>query len=207
MAVILLILGKIIHSGVGKYLTNLLEAGRIDGKHFATVTLMKSELQSRILKEHEKIIKVFGLKYGVTHTEIFIEKRTNRIVLCEIAARPPGMGVYELYTVSHSVDIYQLLCKSIISTDIDATQAPHSSAGLLVFNPSLGELKSVDDLNLLNQDFIVRIEQNVNIGDVFTELTYLNELGRIIISDTNEENNINNISNLMNSFKYEILPI
>ena len=61
--------------------------------------------RGRILELHERMVRAFGLRAGVTHLELL--KTGDRLLAGEIACRPPGGGIPEGIQLQHGVDLWR----------------------------------------------------------------------------------------------------
>jgi biotin carboxylase len=69
-----------------------------------SVTLEEGDLRRRIVDYHAEVAQHLGLRDGVTHLEVF-RTPDDRIVFCEIAARPGGGGICTVVRQAHGVDL------------------------------------------------------------------------------------------------------
>jgi len=69
-----------------------------------SVTLGDAVLRERILRYHADVVRHLGLRDGVTHLEVF-HTPDDRIVFCEIAARPGGGGICTVLRQTYGVDL------------------------------------------------------------------------------------------------------
>ena len=74
-----------------------------------------SNLEKRLKSINEKIIKSFGLKFGITHAEYLYDEKSDKIFLVEIAARGGGVFISsDLIPAACGVNANELLVREIL---------------------------------------------------------------------------------------------
>ncbi len=74
-----------------------------------------SEIEKQLMHLNENLVKGFNLKFGITHGEFIVEKKTGIIYLVEIAARGGGVFISsEIIPAASSVNANELLVKDAL---------------------------------------------------------------------------------------------
>jgi hypothetical protein len=117
-----------------------------------SVTLGEGSLRQRIADYNADVIRVLGLRDGVTHLEVF-HTPDDRIVFCEIAARPGGGGICTVVRQAYGIDLISAALR------VQSGFAPLASArpdgrlwGLIGYYPQPGLLPAPIDTEPLPQD-------------------------------------------------------
>lgn len=79
--------GAVRFANVARYIAN--PAGFEPGSAFGSVTVLGGALYDRIRALNERVLAALGIQESVTHLELF-HTPDDRLVFCEVAARPPG---------------------------------------------------------------------------------------------------------------------
>ncbi len=120
-----------------------------------------------MLKEtNEKLIKAFGLPFGITHAEYLYNEEENKIYLVEIAARGGGVFISsDLIPTACGVDANELLVKEVlgISDNSDINLCKGSSAYFCYLTPEgvvskLDNIDKVENIEGVHKAFFDNIE-------------------------------------------------
>lgn len=83
---------------------------------FVDANSADSQSEEKVKIENEKLIRSFGLKYGITHGEFICEKETGDIYLVEIAARGGGVQTSSaVVPACCGVNVVDLLVRDTLS--------------------------------------------------------------------------------------------
>ncbi|MGW4793262.1 ATP-grasp domain-containing protein [Nonomuraea sp. NPDC004297] len=94
--------GRVLHTSVGQYHARPGDAA--PGAMAGSYLLPDGELARRIAGMHERVVAALGFGSGVTHLEVFHTPQ-DRLVFCEIAARPGGGGIDRMVLRRHGVHL------------------------------------------------------------------------------------------------------
>src|SRR5690625_7295779 len=76
-------------------------------KIYIAYVMIKNKIHKNKKKKFNKdILRIFNLRNGVTHLELF-KTKDNELVFCEIAARAGGAGVVPSIDISYSVNLLE----------------------------------------------------------------------------------------------------
>ena len=74
-----------------------------------------SDLENRLKEINKKIVKAFGLPFGITHAEYLYNEDEDKIYLVEIAARGGGVFISsDLVPLATGIDINDLLVQEVL---------------------------------------------------------------------------------------------
>lgn len=199
--------GRAIFYVVEKYGLPLLDIANSHQNHFIDYTIdPASKIANELLKVHQDVVKAFGLGTGTTHIEFFVEADTGEVLLCEAAARPPGMDIPRLHEIAVGCNPFTVLVDALTGSEFKNVITSNSFAGVICFTPRPGKLVEVDSIEKFDDPEIVYKEQNVQCGTVFESITYVNELGRIYIKTESEERCISLLKKYAEKFNYQVAP-
>lgn len=94
--------GEPVFTSVSRYLVPPGQFRSVQSR--GSVTLEEGDLRRRMVDFHAEVVRRLGLRDGVTHLEVF-HTPDDRIVFCEIAARPGGGGICTIIRQAHGVDL------------------------------------------------------------------------------------------------------
>lgn len=106
-----------IHHGKVRFL-NITEYVRLGYSNFVPEGPKLNEKRPLITKEIEKLVKVFGIEYGMIHPEFFINEN-DEISFGEVACRIPGGHILELVSKAYKFDA---MAAFVVSHDPNATK-------------------------------------------------------------------------------------
>ncbi|WP_369148938.1 acetyl-CoA carboxylase biotin carboxylase subunit family protein [Streptomyces sp. R44] len=96
--------GRVEFRSVGRYLAN--PAGYAPGGVLGTVLVTQGALVGRISELNATVLAALGFENGTTHLELF-HTPDDRLVFCEVAARPPGALVPQVLQAQYGFDIVE----------------------------------------------------------------------------------------------------
>lgn len=100
-----------------------------------SVTLGEGPLRQRIADYHAEVVRHLGLRDGVTHLEVF-HTPDDRIMFCEIAARPGGGGICTIVRQAYGVDLISAALRAQSGFDpLPATSPDGRLWGLIGYYP------------------------------------------------------------------------
>lgn len=199
--------GRAILYLVEKYGVPLLDIANSQQSHFIDYTIdPASKIGNELLKVHQDVVKAFGLGTGMTHIEFFVEADTGEVILCEAAARPPGMDIPKLHEIAVERNDFSVFGDALTDCEFKDVITSNSFVGLICFTPRAGKLIEVDSLEKFDDPEIVYKEQNIQLGTVFRSTDYHNELGRIYIKTESEERCISLLKKYAEKFNYQVTP-
>ncbi|MEU4216680.1 hypothetical protein [Actinoplanes sp. NPDC026623] len=94
--------GRVLHTSVGKY--HARPGNVAPGAMAGSYLLPDGALAQRIVDLHHRVVGALGLGSGVTHLEVF-HTPEDKLVFCEIAARPGGGGIDRMILRRHGVHL------------------------------------------------------------------------------------------------------
>jgi len=153
--------GQVLVSGAALYLPGMANIDFRSGTPLTTVMVEDPALKARLDAYSARVLAVLGLEDGVSHLECFVD-RADRIVLCEVGARPPGGGVIHMLEAQYGVQYsYANLMLAAGRGDelVIPAPTPHRYFGLMGFrlphNCTIGKIAETDQFT---DDFIVHAE-------------------------------------------------
>ena len=116
---------------------------------------------------NETIVKGFGLKFGITHGEFLVEKKSGKIYLVEIAARGGGVFISsEIIPAATGVNANELLVKDALGIYDDQIAIKKGAAAYFCYLLHEGEIVKIDGCEAVEQTKGVRkaFFDNIEVG-------------------------------------------
>jgi hypothetical protein len=132
----------------------------------------------KLADENNKLISAFGLKTGMTHSEFFLEEKTNRIFFCETAKRPPGAGVIKMHKILSGQSSMAIFAQSLISDSQLLLGQQKGSVGVIFFYQHEGNVPDIfnwKDNEIIDREVFKYENQNNS------SIDFLKSSGRIYI--------------------------
>lgn len=147
-----------IHKGKVRFL-NITDYVHLGYSNFVPEGPELHEKRPMILREIEKLVKVFGIEYGMIHPEFFIGE-DDTIYFGEVASRIPGGHILDLVTKAWGFDALQafIMCHdpNASEEELDSLfpkERPEAYAGCLMIYPKPGSrVKSLNFPEELQED-------------------------------------------------------
>ncbi|WFQ80977.1 hypothetical protein PXH59_07795 [Xenorhabdus sp. SF857] len=201
---------KVIYQGIGVYACSLLSSDQTKPDHFMWHTMLPDSPDShRLFEFNHRVLQTFNLEYGFTHTEIFIEENTGNLLLCETASRPPGLRLFDLHAQAYSKHAFDVFINALISPASIGKEPAFSidnpdlsCIGMIIFNPPIGEVKSITPIKKIIDEHVIEWEQYAETGCYFSNTHYTEKMGYIICSANNEHDCLKYLNNYNNKFHY-----
>jgi biotin carboxylase len=135
--------GKIVYCQIGEDIFP--ESECLSGKPMGTIVLSESSpLFSEIKAFNEKILRQYPiLPNGCTHLELF-KTRDNRLLFLEVAARPPGGLIPEMYARYTGLDFREIHYKLQFDIPIDLTPKKGQYAAWVYFIRQPGTISKLN---------------------------------------------------------------
>lgn len=128
---------------------------------------VESELEQQLKSVNETIVKGFGLKFGITHGEFLVEKKSGKIYLVEIAARGGGVFISsEIIPAATGVNANELLVKDALGIYDDQIAIKKGAAAYFCYLLHEGEIVKIDGCEAVEQTKGVRkaFFDNIEVG-------------------------------------------
>lgn len=134
-----------------------------------------SELENRLKNENLKLVKGFGLKFGITHGEYLYDRSADKIYLVEIASRGGGVFISShLIEACCGVNVNDRLIKCVLGIEQDEIKRLKKGvSAYFCFLMPEGEIKKVEggeEVGRMNGVIGVFLD-NFKVGDVCKPIT------------------------------------
>jgi ATP-grasp domain len=146
--------GQIRHEFISHYYPNVLEAMR--ERWISPQIVVTNRVDAGGYEEVKdlgrNVIREMGLTTAPTHMEWFFGDKGLKF--SEIAARPPGVGHWDLYSAANEVDLYREWADGIVHRNCWGRLSRRYSAGIVALRPSQdGVIDHYRGAELLEQRF------------------------------------------------------
>lgn len=152
-----------------------------EGKFIPSSTVFKdadsvdSEIEIRLKNENLKLVKGFGLKFGITHGEFLYDKNADKIYLVEIASRGGGVFISShLVEACCGVNINDRLIRCVLGIERDEIkQLKKGVSAYFCFLMPEGEIKKIEgEEEIRKTDGVIDVFlDNFKVGDVCKPIT------------------------------------
>jgi formate-dependent phosphoribosylglycinamide formyltransferase (GAR transformylase) len=128
--------GNVIFESISHYYPNVLTAMRSRDVSAQIVVTNRIEADSyqplRVFGR--KVIEAMGITTSATHMEWFFGN--EGLKFSEIACRPPGVGVWDLFSVINDIDLYTMWSRAITTGNIQQQPSRRFAGGMLSLRPN-----------------------------------------------------------------------
>ena len=124
-------------------------------------------IELRLKEANEKLIRGFGLPFGVTHGEFIYNIEQDSIYLVEIAARGGGVNIAsDLIPGASGVDADDIYMRASVGEDVPAPHVSHGAAAYFCFMLPEGTVTEVNGADKVSEipGVIRAVLLNVKIG-------------------------------------------
>lgn len=110
--------GEVVFSGITEKITNESKGDFfVEMGHLVPARNISKEEQDRLIEINNQIVKLLNFENGISHAEYKIDEQ-GKVKLMEIAARPPGDAIIDLYSISLDYPFESLLLDVYTKTSI-----------------------------------------------------------------------------------------
>lgn len=125
---------------------------------------VSEEVLKEVLKINEKVIKAFGIKFGLTHLEVYLTE--NGVLFGEIALRPPGGYIMTLMEKAHGINPWETYIKLHLNEPVSLNKVHRLHAGAIVYHPGVGVIQKIEgENNLENLKTLVDYKIKGKVGE------------------------------------------
>lgn len=146
----LIVDGEIVFQGITEKITNENNSNYfVEMGHLVPANNILDLEKENLLKINKKIISKLSFKTGISHAEYKIT-RTGEIKLMEIAARPPGDAIIDLYSISMESFFEKTILDVFMNNKIKRPKFKKFAKQVFLEHPkgSLRNIKSDSNLNI-----------------------------------------------------------
>jgi len=161
---------KTLHVGIGKYITSVYRF--LYGAPNGSIIVPEDDPDIPLFKEfNQRIISAFEyIPNGTTHLQFF-KTSENRLIFIEIAARPPGGLISQMYQKHANIDYITLHHMLQMNLDFDLQLKRGPYAAFFCFPHQKGKVSAIHEPTYLKSKY--KFEPKVKIGDVLNEPKFL----------------------------------
>jgi carbamoylphosphate synthase large subunit len=128
--------GQVAFESISHYYPNVLTAMR--NRDISPQLCVTNRVEADSYKElrvfGRKVINAMGIRTAATHMEWFFGN--EGLKFSEIGARPPGVGVWDLFSEINDIDIYKLWARAITTGQIKQKPSRRVAGGMLSLRPN-----------------------------------------------------------------------
>jgi formate-dependent phosphoribosylglycinamide formyltransferase (GAR transformylase) len=141
--------GKVVLDFASHYYPNVLEAMRtrwISPQIVCTNRLDSAKDYAELKQMGQKVVDALGIWTSATHMEWFVGQKGLKF--SEIGCRPPGVGVWDLYTAANEIDLYAAWAHAIVHESVPFHPSRKFAAGMIALRPdrdgTIGHYEGLD---------------------------------------------------------------
>ncbi len=128
--------GKVVLDFASHYYPNVLEAMRtrwISPQIVCTNRLDSVDSYREVKRMGQQVIDALGIWTSATHMEWFFGEKGLKF--SEIGCRPPGVGVWDLYSSANEIDLYAAWAHAIVHEKVPFKPSRKYAAGMIALRP------------------------------------------------------------------------
>ncbi len=126
---------EVVHYFISHYYPNVLTAmrNRFPNPYLITTNRVEAPGYTELKELNRKVINVMGIETSATHLEWFFGPKGLKF--SEIACRPPGVSVWDLYCYANDFDLYKEWARAITIGRTAEKTSRRFSAGMVTIRP------------------------------------------------------------------------
>ena len=127
--------GRVVHEFISHYYPGVLEAMRTRwiSPQIVTTNRVDAPGYGEVRDMGAKVIQALGIGTSATHMEWFFGPRGLKF--SEIGCRPPGVGVWDLYSAANDFDLYRAWGQAVSTGHVTEQPSRRYAAGMINFRP------------------------------------------------------------------------
>ena len=131
----LAVAGKVVLDFACHYYPNVLEAMRTRwiSPQILVTNRIDTASYDEVREMGQQVIDALGIWTSATHMEWFTGEKGLKF--SEIGCRPPGVGVWDLYSTANDFDLYAAWAHAIVHEDVPFKTSRKFSAGMIALRP------------------------------------------------------------------------
>jgi carbamoylphosphate synthase large subunit len=140
--------GEPVHEFISHYYPRVLDAmrRRFPNPYLVVTNRIEAESYDEVRELGRKVIRILGIGTSATHMEWFFGPKGLKF--SEIGCRPPGVGVWDLYSAANDLDLYREWAHCLVDGRPGARASRRFSAGMLNLRPERdGRIAGYDGLD------------------------------------------------------------
>lgn len=107
-----------------------------------------SKVKKKVIEANKKIIKYFGLNFGITHGEYLYDERNDKVYLVEIAARGGGVFISsDLIPLACGVNANDMLVRDVLKLDFHKPILSHGSSAYFCYLVPIGIVEKIEGID------------------------------------------------------------
>jgi hypothetical protein len=151
--------GRVVHEFVSHYFPNVLEAMRTRWISPQIVCTNRQDDPSygELKAMGRRVLETLGIETSATHMEWFFGPKGLKF--SEIGCRPPGVGMWNVYSAANELDLYLEWAKAVVHGGTAARPSRRYAAGMIALRPDrdgrIAGYEGVDEIRRRFGDCIV----------------------------------------------------
>ncbi len=127
--------GEVVHDFISHYYPSVLEAMRTRwiSPQILTTNRVDEESYQEVRALGKRVVEVLGIETSATHMEWFFGPKGLKF--SEIACRPPGVSVWDLYGAANDLDLYREWAQVIVHGGSESRASRRYAAGMIALRP------------------------------------------------------------------------
>lgn len=127
--------GHVVHEFVSHYYPGVLEAMRTQwiSPQIVTTNQAEDERYDEVREMGRRVLSALDIETSATHMEWFFGPKG--LTFSEIGCRPPGVGMWDLYSAANDLDLYREWAQLLVHGHTDATASRRFSSGMIALRP------------------------------------------------------------------------
>ena len=146
--------GRIVHDFASHYYPGVLEAMRTRwiSPQIVTTNRLSVAGYDEVKAMGRKVVEALGIGTSATHMEWFFGPKGLKF--SEIGCRPPGVGVWDLYSAANDFDLFREWASAIVHGRPTQPPSRRYSAGMIALRPDRdGQITGYDGVEAMQRRF------------------------------------------------------
>jgi carbamoylphosphate synthase large subunit len=146
--------GRVVHDFVSHYYPGVLEAMRTRwiSPQILTTNRLSEPGYAEVKAMGQKVIRALGIGTSATHQEWFFGPKGLKF--SEIGCRPPGVGVWDIYSAANDFDLFREWASAIVNGRPTQPPSRRYSGGMIALRPSQdGRIAGYDGVDAMQRRF------------------------------------------------------
>ena len=146
--------GHVVHEFISHYYPGVLEAMRTQwiSPQIVTTNQADAERYDEVREMGRRVLSVLDIETSATHMEWFFGPKG--LTFSEIGCRPPGVGMWDLYSGANDLDLYREWAQLLVHGHTDASASRRFSGGMIALRPDHdGRISHYEGVEEIQSDY------------------------------------------------------
>lgn len=146
--------GQVVHEFVSHYYPGVLEAMRTQwiSPQIVTTNRAEDDTYREVRDMGRRVLAALDIGTSATHMEWFFGPKGLKF--SEIGCRPPGVGMWDVYSAANDLDLYQEWAQLLVHGETAASVSRRFAAGMIALRPQQdGKISHYEGVEEIQADY------------------------------------------------------